>query len=115
MARSDILVVFTGGGGAGAGTMTGKLYEYMALRRPVLLVGPEGDASELVETSGAGVAARPDDWPGLLHAINEAIRMAADPDFVGASEAILARYDRRNLAEAWSQELESAVERRGAP
>jgi glycosyltransferase involved in cell wall biosynthesis len=57
MAEADVLLVFIGGGGAGADTMTGKLFEYIALRRPILLVGPPGPAADLVAGSGAGVVA----------------------------------------------------------
>ena len=48
MAEADVLLVFTVGLGIGVNTMTGKVYECMALRRPILLVGPEGPAAELV-------------------------------------------------------------------
>jgi glycosyltransferase involved in cell wall biosynthesis len=110
MARADILVVFTGGGGAGAGTMTGKLYEYLALRRPVVLIGPAGDAADLVLASGAGVVAWPDDLDGINRSLEAAIAMARDPTFAGATDAFLEPYDRRRLAEAWSVELKRATE-----
>ena len=38
-------------------TVTGKLFEYMDARRPILLVGcPDGAAADLVRSSGCGVA-----------------------------------------------------------
>jgi glycosyltransferase involved in cell wall biosynthesis len=102
MASADVLVLFTGGGGAGADTMTGKLYEYLALRRPILLVGPPGPAAELVAGSGAGIAADPGDGPSLEAAILAARRMAMDPGFSGAPAPVVARYDRRALAVRWA-------------
>ncbi len=102
MARADVLLVFTGGGGIGVNTMTGKLYEDMALRRPIMLVGPEGPAADLVRSSGVGVVAYPDDMPGLRAAIHRAAELARDPSFSGASDEVLARFDRRRLAERWS-------------
>jgi glycosyltransferase involved in cell wall biosynthesis len=77
-AAADVLVVFTGGGGAGADTLTGKLYEYLALARPVLLVGPPGPAADLVRQF-QGVVARQDDNEGLAAAITEAALAAREP------------------------------------
>lgn len=39
------------------GRLTGKIYEYMAAQRPIVLVGPtDGDAAELIESERTGVA-----------------------------------------------------------
>ncbi len=110
MAEADVLLVFTVGLGIGVNTMTGKVYECMALRRPILLVGPEGPAAELVGASGAGLVADPFDRPGLEAAIKGAVELARDPSFTGASDEVLARFDRRHLAERWSALLTEVVE-----
>jgi glycosyltransferase involved in cell wall biosynthesis len=46
----------------------GKLYEYMATRRPVLVVAPPGEARGLLEAAGLAVAVDPGDAPGLERA-----------------------------------------------
>jgi glycosyltransferase involved in cell wall biosynthesis len=102
MASADVLVVFTAGGGAGAATMTGKLYEYLALRRPILLVGPRGPAARLVEEARAGVAVESDNPQALGDAISGVTRMAEDPGFLGAPDSVLERFDRRALASRWA-------------
>ena len=109
MAESDVLVVFIGGGGAGADTMTGKLFEYLALRRPILLVGPPGPAADLVAGSGAGVVADPNDRAQLQAAISKVAALAADPSFAGAPDTVIARFDRRSLAARWATLLGEAV------
>ena len=109
MSAADVLLVFTGGGGIGVNTMTGKLYECIALRRPIMLIGPEGPAADLVRSSGAGVVADPDDAPGLRAAIQRAAELARDPSFTGAPDQVLARFDRRRLAERWSALLAEVV------
>jgi glycosyltransferase involved in cell wall biosynthesis len=111
MSESDVLVVFTGGGGWGEGTMTGKLYEYLALHRPILVIGPAGPATELVRVAGAGVAAEADDTAGIALAIGESMRMARDPGFVGAAPAVYERFDRRRLAEEWADLLSRVLNR----
>jgi hypothetical protein len=44
---------------------TGKLFEYLAARRPVLVLGEDSEAARIVRDAGAGVAARGDD-PGVI-------------------------------------------------
>jgi glycosyltransferase involved in cell wall biosynthesis len=112
MATADVLVSFTAGGGAGAATMTGKLYEYIALRRPVLLIGPAGPAADLVARSGAGVVAEAHDLDSIRRAIGEVTQMAADPAFAGASDAVVSVFDRRRLAETWGDVLHSVLVKR---
>jgi glycosyltransferase involved in cell wall biosynthesis len=110
MAGADVLVVFTGGGGLGSATMTGKLYEYLALRRPVVVIGPAGPAVDLVERSTAGAAARSSDRKGIADAIEEVMRLARDPGFKGMDAELLAPYDRRRLAGQWSVLLTEAIQ-----
>ena len=50
----------------------GKLYEYLASRRPILLVGPvEGDAAKIVDTAKAGYACGFDAYDEMRSAIEE--------------------------------------------
>ena len=59
-------------GGRGAGVLSGKVFEYLAAERPILAaVPPEGAAAELIEETGAGVVAAPDDVEGLARALSE--------------------------------------------
>jgi glycosyltransferase involved in cell wall biosynthesis len=49
--------------------VSGKLFEYLAARKPILALVPEGEAARLVENTGAGIVVPPDD----VEAIKEAI------------------------------------------
>jgi glycosyltransferase involved in cell wall biosynthesis len=99
----------------GTASMAGKLYECLALRRPIVVVAPEGPATRLVRELDAGTVADPNDADGIRSAIATALRMA--PSFEGVSDEDLAPYDRRRQAERWSELLGgliSAVPTRGA-
>ena len=110
MADADVLVVFTGGGGAAGGaTMTGKLYEYLALRRPILLVGPPGPAAELVRSAGAGAVATPVDPASVATALGATLASAREPSFRGIDDARLAAFDRRAQAGRWAELLRATV------
>jgi glycosyltransferase involved in cell wall biosynthesis len=109
MATSDVLIVFTAGGGSASNTVTGKLFEYMALHRPVLVVGPQGPATALVKAAGAGVYADHGDANGLVDALARVVALAADAGFEGARDEVLRRFDRRALAERWADLLSAAA------
>ena len=49
--------------------MPGKMFEYMAAGKPILVYGHPGEASELVLALGAGVFVREGDVGGLLRAL----------------------------------------------
>jgi glycosyltransferase involved in cell wall biosynthesis len=118
MAASDVLVVVVEGGGAGPASMTGKIYEYLALRRPILVLGPDGVAAQLVESSGAGLAANAGDPAALGACLGSAIAMARDERFSGARAEVLSRFDRRSLARDWGvllRDVGQAGRTRGSP
>jgi glycosyltransferase involved in cell wall biosynthesis len=53
---------------------SGKLYEYLAARRPILAsVPPQGAAAELVRDAGAGVVVPPEDGEAIRAALTELI------------------------------------------
>jgi glycosyltransferase involved in cell wall biosynthesis len=79
---SDVLLLVVGrsqGHVEHAGAVPGKVYEYFAARRPILVVGPPGCvAGRMVERIRRGLAA-PDDQPDQ---IAEALRRLLDPSQV---------------------------------
>jgi glycosyltransferase involved in cell wall biosynthesis len=65
-----LLLIIPEAGGRGKGILSGKVFEYLAVGRPVLAaVPPGGAAAELIEETGAGVVAAPDDVEGLTAAL----------------------------------------------
>jgi hypothetical protein len=115
MAAADVLVVFSGGGGAaGADTMTGKIYEYLALRRPILLIGPDGPAARLVVENSAGCVAHPDDVDDIERAIGGSARLSTLSTFQGAGDALLARFDRQHQVATYAMHLHAALKGQAA-
>lgn len=70
-ARSAILLGITTRAEAGGVGLTSKLFEYLGLRRPVLMLAPPGPARSLVEDLGAGQTADPDDVEGIARAVGK--------------------------------------------
>jgi glycosyltransferase involved in cell wall biosynthesis len=65
-----LLLLIPEAGGRGKGVLSGKVFEYLAAERPILAaVPPGGAAAELIEETGAGVVAPPDDVEALKEAL----------------------------------------------
>lgn len=55
MRSADALLLAFGNGPRWTGHYPGKLFEYMRSGRPIILVGPQGEANRLLEASGTGI------------------------------------------------------------
>ena len=65
-----LLLLIPDAGGRGKGVLSGKVFEYLAAERPILAsVPPDGAAAELIEETGAGVVAPPDDPAAIADAL----------------------------------------------
>lgn len=65
-----LLLLIPEAGGRGRGVLSGKVFEYLSVRRPVLaLVPPGGAAAELLEAVGAGPVVAPDDVGAIREAL----------------------------------------------
>jgi glycosyltransferase involved in cell wall biosynthesis len=61
-------------GERGRDVPSGKLYEYLAARRPILAaVPPDGTAAQLVREAGAGIVVAPDDIAGIRRSLDELV------------------------------------------
>jgi len=90
-----LLLLIPEAGGRGKGVLSGKVFEYLAAERPILAsVPPDGAAARLIEETGAGVVAPPDD-PA---AIADALRGLVDRYEAGA-------LDGTPLSEEWRDKL----------
>lgn len=109
MLQCDVLLVLTNTEESGPAALTGKIFEYFAMHRPVLVVAPPSAATKLVDDGGAGVWADPASPEALDQAIQDAIRLAKQHNFIGLAENELRRYDRREQAASWDSILREAV------
>ena len=67
-----LLLLIPEADGRGKGVLSGKVFEYIAVGRPILaVVPPDGAAAELIRQAGAGVVAAPDDVDAIGAALRE--------------------------------------------
>jgi len=65
-----LLLLIPEADGRGRGVLSGKVFEYVAVGRPILAaVPPDGAAAELIRATGAGVVAPPDDPAAIREAL----------------------------------------------
>jgi glycosyltransferase involved in cell wall biosynthesis len=112
--RSAVLLGITTRGEAGGAGLTSKLSEYLGLRRPVLMLAPDGPARMLVEASGAGLVAEPDDTAAIAAAISRLFDEWRAGTERQADAETLRRLTRRDTARAVAEALDRAAATRPA-
>jgi glycosyltransferase involved in cell wall biosynthesis len=88
-------------------SIAGKTFEYLGLRRPILAVVTDGAMRDLVEQSGLGLFADPDDADSVAAAI---ARIVDDPSWLPhPNEAFIASCDRHHAASRMADVLRAAA------
>ena len=65
-----LLLLIPEASGRGKGVLSGKVFEYLAVERPILaVVPPDGAAAELIRETGAGTVVAPEDVAGIRAAL----------------------------------------------
>jgi glycosyltransferase involved in cell wall biosynthesis len=113
--RSQVLLLLHWGGVREEGVYTAKVFEYLAARRPILLIGgSRGVLARLIEETGAGVHVhRPDHLREVLRGLWGEYRSTGSVAWRGRPETI-ERYSQVRMAEDYASLLE-AVSRRRTP
>ena len=129
---ADLLLLIPG---PGKSTMTGKIFEYLAAKKPILLIGEEDSAaSKLVSSTGRGAVVPPENVSGIMEYILSFLKrnssFSATPLYNSAGKyvdhlyfkyqvpekhsysvaaSLMDQYDRREIARRISEILEKAM------
>lgn len=94
----------------------GKIFELMALGRPVLTCAPPGSLRALVAEHDLGPACDPDDAPAIAATLERALRDFVEGRYEARSRATgTERFHRRALAGEFATVMRDAVRRAGGP
>ena len=87
-----------------------KMLEFMSCARPVIL-GVEGQARQILEEAGAGLAVEPENYVALVEAINSLQNDSNRARAMGQKgrEYILARFSRARMAEKYIDVLQATI------
>jgi len=103
--KSQVLLLPVNNTPNARGMLTGKIFEYMASGRPILVIGPtDGEVARVVEETGSGLVSGFDD----LDTLKTNIRTLYDSFKKGAllsENRDIEKYSRRSLSQALSEVL----------
>jgi len=104
---SQVLLLLINNSGNAKGILTGKFYEYLAAKRPILGVGPtDGDAAEVLHETGGGVMVDFMDEPAIRKVILE-YYLHFKTHTLTVQSGSVERYSRRSLTEQLAALLNS--------
>ncbi len=87
------------------GIVTGKMFEYLALKRPILAIGPEkADFAKIINSTQSGVVHDFKDIEGIKTSLNNMFSLFKQDKLISKSKAFEA-YSRKNLAKKFTDLL----------
>ncbi|HNQ84146.1 MAG TPA: glycosyltransferase [Bacteroidales bacterium] len=104
--RSAVLLLLINRSKNARGVVTGKIFEYMAVRRPVLLIGPvDGDAAAIIRETECGLCAEFDDEQMIRTLIDHYYNLFQKNE-LEARPGKVSQYSRKSLAATLAQLLD---------
>ena len=89
------------------------MFEYLHIGKPIFAIGADGALRELLESSGLGMTADPDDVQGIAEAIQVLCRNVRRGHLrLLPNLAYIERFDRRSLTERFARVLDEAAANR---
>lgn len=89
------------------GILTGKMFEYIALQRPILAIGPtDADFAEILRETNSGVSLNFDDVQGIKNALLNYFQLFKEYKLVVESNSF-EKYSRKNLAKQFVNLIQS--------
>lgn len=109
MAQSPVLLLPLNNTPNNKGVLSGKLFEYLAARRPIFGIGlPDGDAAEILKETGAGTLFGFDDGEGMKQAVRELYRKYKAGQ-LGIGAGAITKYSRKSCAASYTALLDGLV------
>lgn len=107
---TDVLLLIIGRGKGEDMMSTGKLYEYLGARKPVLACIPEGAAKQVLDKGGAAFVADPDDVDAIAAQIQTLFTLYKNDRLPAPSYDYVAQFERSMLTGRLASLLASALE-----
>lgn len=98
LVQADILWMTVGSQPGGHMISTGKLFDYMGSRKPILALVPEGEVRKALEGYGPAYITDPEDIDAVISILTLLLNEARNGGLSRGSEAWIQQYDRREGA-----------------
>jgi len=107
---ADILWMTIGNREGDYGISTGKLFEYMGTKKPILALVPEGTAKDTLLRYGATYIASPTSTDSITQALNDIKVDWLNGDFPDPDETFVSSFNRRQLTRTLTQVFQEVSE-----
>ncbi len=107
--EADVLWMTIGSRPGASGISTGKLYEYMGTRKPILALVPPGTARQTLQRYGAAYIAEPESEANLIQVLEKLTTDWEKQEFPRPDESFVSTFSRNRLTETLAGVLDSAV------
>ena len=104
----DYLLLIVDTGETSDGVIPGKLFEYVAAKRPLFALCNPGATQQIIENAGLGVVVDAEDVDACEHALTTLLRTPV-PTSLERNETYLKQFDRRDIAARLSKLLTATV------
>jgi len=107
--RSQVLLLAVNNVKSAKGIITGKIFEYLQAKRPILAIGPEdGDLAEIIKDTNAGVIV---DFKGIETIKTEVLKMYASfkKGALEIDSKNISQYHRKKLTERLSEIIKETI------
>jgi glycosyltransferase involved in cell wall biosynthesis len=97
--ESDVLLVFLGGTLFNESEIPGKLFEYIATKKPIIAIAPKkGDTAQILKKCGLGIIIEPGQTDDYKHAIKDLYDKKMNNEIkTHVNEDFLLKFDRKQL------------------
>lgn len=98
-----LLLLITTKSSEGEGILTGKIFEYLAARKPILaIVPPNGEAAKMIKSLGAGTVVSPWDFPLIKKTLAKFYEKWTKGETF-STEGDIGKYSRKSLTQQLAQ------------
>jgi len=87
-----------------------KLFEYIAMRKEILAITPDGEASDIIHRVGVGHHMRPGDIDGIVRWLRERLSKERTSAFAPGSEEAVGQFSRERLCGQLASILDGLVQ-----
>jgi hypothetical protein len=107
LSKSQVLLLPLNNAPNVKGILTGKMFEYIALQRPILALGPtDADFANILNETNSGVSLNFDDIQGIKKVLQNFFQLFKENKLVVDSNSF-EKYSRKNLAAQFVKLIQS--------
>lgn len=112
LSASDVLLFVLGTGDLDEKASTGKLFEYLAVGKPVLALAPEGVASNIIREANVGIVVNPDDKEAIKQTVSKMYaRWLSGNLRTSPNKEVIEQYDVGKLAKRFAIIFDELIDR----